>query len=78
MDWEIDIVQSEMWEIEGPFGGGCKKTCGGGTELAEAYVNAQPLESIYPPEDGLRMGTAFPNLLLPDRSNRGACTFECR
>ena len=34
-------------------------------ELAEAYVRAQPLEDIYAPEEGLMMGTAFPNLLRP-------------
>ncbi|MCL2378416.1 MAG: spore coat associated protein CotJA [Defluviitaleaceae bacterium] len=34
-------------------------------ELAQAYVRAQPLEGIYPPEEGLRMGTAFPNLSQP-------------
>jgi len=34
-------------------------------ELAEAYVRAQVLEGIFPPEDGLKMGTAFPNLLMP-------------
>jgi len=31
-------------------------------ELAQAYVRSQPLEGIFPPEEGLRMGTAFPNL----------------
>ena len=36
-----------------------------GMELAEAYVRAQPLDCIYPPEEGLRMGTAFPNLSRP-------------
>ena len=34
-------------------------------ELAQAYVHAQPLEGVYPPEEGLRMGTAFPNLSQP-------------
>ena len=34
-------------------------------ELAEAYVRAQPLEDIYAPEEGLMMGTVFPNLLKP-------------
>ena len=34
-------------------------------ELAQAYVRAQPLEGVFPPEEGLRMGTAFPNLSMP-------------
>ena len=34
-------------------------------ELAEAYVRAQVLEGVFPPEDGLKMGTAFPNLFMP-------------
>jgi len=34
-------------------------------ELAQAYVLEQPLEGIFPPEEGLRMGTAFPNLSMP-------------
>jgi len=33
--------------------------------LAEAYVFPQPLTEIYPPEIGLRHGTAFPNLYKP-------------
>ena len=34
-------------------------------ELAQAYVRAQPLEGVFPPEEGLKMGTAFPNLSKP-------------
>ena len=34
-------------------------------ELAQAYVRAQQLESVFPPEEGLKMGTAFPNLSQP-------------
>ena len=34
-------------------------------ELAQAYVRAQPLEGVFSPEEGLRMGTAFPNLSQP-------------
>jgi len=34
-------------------------------ELAQAYVRAQPLNEVFPPEEGLRMGTAFPNLSIP-------------
>ena len=34
-------------------------------ELAQAYVMPQPLEGVFPPEEGLRMGTAFPNLSQP-------------
>ena len=34
-------------------------------ELAQAYVRAQPLEGVFPPEEGLRMGTIFPNLSQP-------------
>ena len=34
-------------------------------ELAQAYVRAQPLEGVFLPEEGLRMGTAFPNLSQP-------------
>ena len=34
-------------------------------ELAQAYVLNQPLEGIFTPEDGLRHGTAFPNLSQP-------------
>ena len=33
--------------------------------LAQAFVRVQPLESIFPPEEGLRNGTAFPNLHQP-------------
>lgn len=36
-----------------------------GMELAEAYVRDQTLDCIYPPEEGLMMGTAFPNLYRP-------------
>ena len=36
-------------------------------ELAQAYVRAQPLDGVFPPEEGLRMGTAFPNLSMPYR-----------
>ncbi|MCL2404705.1 MAG: spore coat associated protein CotJA [Defluviitaleaceae bacterium] len=38
-------------------------------ELAQAYVRAQPLEGVFSPEEGLRMGTAFPNLSQPYESN---------
>jgi len=34
-------------------------------ELAQAYVRAQPLDGVFRPEEGLRMGTAFPNLSQP-------------
>ena len=34
-------------------------------ELAQAYVRAQPLEGVFSPEEGLRMGTIFPNLSQP-------------
>ena len=34
-------------------------------ELAQAYVRTQPLEGVFSPEEGLRMGTAFPNLSQP-------------
>ena len=34
-------------------------------ELAQAYVCPQNLEGIFPPEEGLRMGTIFPNLSKP-------------
>ena len=34
-------------------------------ELAQAYVRAQPLEGVFSPEEGLRMGTAFLNLSQP-------------
>ena len=34
-------------------------------ELAQAYVRPQPIEGIFPLEDGLRMGTVFPNLSRP-------------
>ena len=34
-------------------------------ELAQAYVRAQPLIGVYLPEEGLLMGTAFPNLSKP-------------
>ena len=36
-----------------------------GMELAEAYVRDQPLDCIYPPEEGLKRGTVFPNLSKP-------------
>jgi len=36
-------------------------------ELAQAYVRPQPLEGIFSPEEGLRHGTAFPNLSQPYR-----------
>jgi len=38
-------------------------------ELAQAYVRAQPLEGVFSPEEGLRMGTAFPNLSQPYVAN---------
>jgi len=34
-------------------------------ELAQAYVRPQPLEGIFTPEEGLKNGTAFPNLYKP-------------
>ncbi|MDR0273596.1 MAG: spore coat associated protein CotJA [Clostridiales bacterium] len=34
-------------------------------ELAQAYVCPQKLEGIFPPEEGLRMGTIFPGLSQP-------------
>ena len=34
-------------------------------ELAQAYVRAQPLTSIFAPEESLRKGTVFPNLSQP-------------
>ena len=34
-------------------------------ELAQAYVRPQPLDGMFSPEEGLRMGTAFPNLSQP-------------
>ena len=36
-----------------------------GSRLAMAYVPNQPLDNIYSPEEGLLMGTAFPNLSQP-------------
>lgn len=46
-----------------------------GMELAEAYVRDQPLDCMYPPEEGLMMGTAFPNLSKPYKGwcKRPAC-----
>ena len=34
-------------------------------ELAQAYVRPQPLGKVFSPEEGLRHGTAFPNLSQP-------------
>ena len=34
-------------------------------ELAQAYVRAQILDGVFPPEEGLRMGTVFPSLSRP-------------
>ena len=34
-------------------------------ELAQAYVRPQPLEGVFSPEEGLKHGTAFPNLSQP-------------
>jgi hypothetical protein len=34
-------------------------------QLAQAYVPRQPLTEIFSPEEGLRRGTAFPNLYQP-------------
>ena len=34
-------------------------------QLAQAYVRPQRLEGIFSPEEGLRMGTIFPNLSKP-------------
>ena len=36
-----------------------------GMELAQAYVRPQPLDGIFSPAEGLRHGTAFPNLSQP-------------
>lgn len=44
-----------------------------GMELAEAYVRVQPLDSIFPPEEGTINGTAFPNLLKP---YKGWCKYQ--
>ncbi|MCL1844152.1 MAG: spore coat associated protein CotJA [Defluviitaleaceae bacterium] len=43
-------------------------------ELAQAYVCPQKFEGIFPPEEGLRMGTIFPALSQPyvERTQRGA------
>ena len=34
-------------------------------QLAQAYVRPQPLECVFSPAEGLRHGTAFPNLSQP-------------
>jgi len=34
-------------------------------ELAQAYVRPQPMEEIFPPEEGLLKGTIFPSLYQP-------------
>ena len=44
---------------------GHEKQNNDGLQLARAYVISQPLESLYSPEEGLLMGTAFPNLSNP-------------
>ena len=42
-------------------------------ELAQAYVRPQPLDGVFTPEEGLRHGTAFPNLSMPYKG-RIPCT----
>lgn len=42
-------------------------------ELAQAYVRPQPLENIFSPEEGLRNGTAFPNLWQPYKGRGKPC-----
>jgi hypothetical protein len=34
-------------------------------ELAQAYVCPQKLGGVFPPEEGLKMGTIFPDLFKP-------------
>jgi hypothetical protein len=34
-------------------------------ELAQAYVQVQPLKTVFSPEEGLCKGTIFPNLHKP-------------
>jgi len=41
-------------------------------ELAQAYVRPQPLDGVFSPEEGLRHGTAFPNLYMPYVANNVA------
>ena len=40
-------------------------------ELAQAYVRPQPLDEIFSPKEGLRHGTAFPNLYMPYTPKNG-------
>ncbi len=41
------------------------ETGGSRFKMAQAYVCPQPLENVFPPEEGLCKGTAFPNLSQP-------------
>jgi hypothetical protein len=34
-------------------------------QLARAYVPDQPYVGLFPPSEGLRKGTIFPNLYIP-------------
>ena len=34
-------------------------------ELAQAYIYSQPLKEVFSPTQGLKHGTAFPNLFQP-------------
>lgn len=64
-DWEG--VERAVWKEESSMNGSLNTACClcARMKLAEAYVPDQPLDCLYPPEDGLRMGTVFPNLSRP-------------
>ena len=34
-------------------------------QLARAYVPMQSFEGVFPPEEGLKKGTVFPDLFMP-------------
>ena len=44
--------------------------CDGNMQLAQAYVCPQKLDGVFPPEEGLRMGTIFPCLSQPYAGRR--------
>lgn len=58
-----DVLEMHILQKHDPYHE--EKSACKGMELAEAYVRVQPLDCIYSPEEGLRMGTVFPNLSKP-------------
>ena len=62
---EMHVLNKHGYEHERGCGEYKHERGGLEMELAQAYVRPQPLEKLFTPEEGLRMGTVFPCLSRP-------------